>query len=77
MISAFRCCYCGSPNPARKSRPNAPPLDDSKLSDRESDKERKSENESGNDGSDIDHSKDEDSNNDKGKYCSHNAWKYL
>eukprot|EP00112_Aurelia_sp_Birch-Aquarium-sp1_P009836 Seg2133.6 transcript_id=Seg2133.6/GoldUCD/mRNA.D3Y31 product="Endoplasmic reticulum junction formation protein lunapark-B" protein_id=Seg2133.6/GoldUCD/D3Y31 len=60
---AFRCCYCGSPNPARKSRPNAPPLDDSKLSDRESDKEKKtgSENASANEESDVDHSKYEDS----------------
>jgi len=37
---AFRCCYCGAPNPARKSRPNAPTLEDARLSDHESDKEK-------------------------------------
>ena len=38
--AAFRCCYCGAPNPARKSRMNAPPLEDPRSSDQESDKEK-------------------------------------
>lgn len=40
---AFRCCYCGAANPSRRARPNAPPLDDTKLSDQEYDKEKSKE----------------------------------
>eukprot|EP00795_Rhopilema_esculentum_P014099 gene14099-5087_t len=58
---AFNCCYCGAPNPARKARPNAPALEDSKLSDQGTEQDKKTEKEGKSDESDLESSKEVES----------------